>query len=188
MTGRLKLVAAVAAIAGLAVVGTTAIAGGGRDIREQLTGYEEDPRAISTTGSGSFKARIDRSDQTIDYRLSYADLEGAVTQAHIHFGLRSQSGGISAFLCSNLGNGPAGTQACPPSPNTITGTIRPVDVIGPGGPAPNGQGIEPGEFDELVAAIRAGATYANLHTTTYPAGEIRAQLDDGGGGDREDDD
>jgi hypothetical protein len=40
------------------------------------------------------------------------------------------------FLCTNLGNGPAGTQACPAAPATITGTLRPADVIGP-----TGQGI-----------------------------------------------
>ncbi len=76
------------------------------------------------------------------------------------------------FLCTNLGNGPVGTQACPPS-GTVTGTIRPVDVIGPAG-----QGIAAGEFDELVAAIRAGATYANVHTDLRPGGEIRGQLGD----------
>ena len=71
----------------------------------------------------------------------------------------------------DLGNGPAGTQACPPSPATVTGTIRPADVIGPAG-----QGITAGQFAELVAAIRAGATYVNVHSSTYPGGEIRAQL------------
>ena len=76
------------------------------------------------------------------------------------------------FLCTNLGNGPAGTQACPPAPATVSGTIRPADVIGPAG-----QGITAGEFDELVDAIRAGMTYANVHTTERPGGEIRAQLE-----------
>ena len=42
---------------------------------------------------------------------------------------------------------------------------------------PTGQGIAPGEYAELLRAIRAGATYANVHTSKYPAGEIRAQLD-----------
>ena len=41
---------------------------------------------------------------------------------------------------------------------------------------PAAQGIAPGEFDELVDAIRAGVSYANVHSTTYPMGEIRAQL------------
>jgi hypothetical protein len=37
-------------------------------------------------------------------------------------------------------------------------------------------GIAPGEFDELIAAIRAGATYANVHTVGRPGGEIRGQI------------
>ena len=172
MNGRLKLAVAVAVVGVMAVGTVVAVAGGGNQIRASLTGYEETPLALSTPGEGRFKLHIDRSDREISYRLSYADLEATVTQAHIHFGARAQSGGVSVFLCSNLGNGPAGTQACPPAPATITGTIEPADVIGPAE-----QGIDAGEFDELVDAIRAGATYANVHTEQYPAGEIRAQIE-----------
>jgi hypothetical protein len=174
MKGRLRLAVAVAVVAALAVVVTTAIAGGGKDIREHLTGYEEDPLALSTTGKGSFHARIDEAGQHIFYRLSYEGLEGSPTQAHIHFGGRAQSGGISVWLCSNLASPPtpAGTQACPMPSGTVTGVIDASDVVGP-----SAQGIDPGQFDELVAAVRAGKTYANVHSTRYPAGEIRAQLD-----------
>lgn len=52
------------------------------------------------------------------------------------------------------------------------------DVIGP-----TAQGIEAGAFDELLAAIRAGRTYANVHSDKWPAGEIRAQLPGQGEGD-----
>ena len=142
-------------------------------LQERLTGYEEDPLVLSTTGAGEFSARIGPGDE-ITYSLHYAALEGTVTQAHIHLGGAAQSGGISVFFCSNLGNGPAGTQACPPAPATVTGTIRPADVIGP-----VGQGIDAGQFAELVAAIRAGVTYVNVHSTKYPGGEIRAQLGQG---------
>ena len=152
MDGRLKLVALTAVVAGVAAAGTAAIAGGGDDIREHLTGYQEDPQAISTTGKGTFQAQIDERRQQISYRLRYADLEGAVQQAHIHFGGRAQSGGISAFLCSNLGNGPAGTQACPPAPATVTGTIRPADVIGPAAQ----RNLTAGQFGELVAGNPRG--------------------------------
>jgi hypothetical protein len=41
---------------------------------------------------------------------------------------------------------------------------------------PTAQGIAPGEFAELVQAIRARAAYANIHTTAFPAGEIRDQV------------
>jgi CHRD domain len=171
--------------------GSYAIAGDGNrsNINENLIGYQEVP-SISTVATGRFTARISNDNSQIDYSLSYRGLEGAVQQAHIHFGQRSVNGGISVFLCTNLGNGPAGTQACPASPATITGTIRANDVIGPiAPPPPGGQGIEPGAFDELLAAIRAGVTYANVHSTKWPGGEIRAQLLDdrkGRGDDDED--
>jgi hypothetical protein len=140
-------------------------------IRIGLTGFAETPLALSTPGKGRFSATIDRRRQEINFVLSYQDLPSTVTQAHIHFGSESQSGGISVFLCTNLGNGPAGTQPCPAQPATVRGTIVPASVIGP-----VGQGIAPGEFDELVRAIEAGSTYANVHTTAFPAGEIRGQL------------
>ncbi len=143
-------------------------------VLERLSGYAETPLALSTTGTGRFVARISSAGDRITYALNYSALEGTVTQAHIHLGSAAQSGGISVFLCSNLGNGPAGTQACPAAPATVTGTLVAADVIGPAA-----QGITAGQFAELVAAIRAGSTYVNVHSTLYPAGEIRAQLGHG---------
>jgi hypothetical protein len=172
MRGRVKAAVAGALVAGAAVAGTVAMADGGHGIREQLSGFEEDPAPISTTGAGEFTASLQAKGDSIRYRLSYADLEGSVTQAHIHFGGRAQSGGIAAFLCSNLGNGPAGTQECPPAPGTVRGTIDEDDVVGPAG-----QGIAPGEFDELLDAVENGVTYVNVHSSLYPAGEIRAQIE-----------
>jgi hypothetical protein len=169
---RLQLTALVAVLAVLGVVAVAVATNGGRKVDERLTGYQEQPLALSTTGRGHFQAWIHRFSQEIEYRLSYSDLEAAVTQAHIHFGAKDQVGGVAVFLCTNLGNGPAGTQACPPAPATITGTIRPQDVIGP-----TGQGIAPGEFDELIDAIQAGVTYVNVHSAKYPGGEIRARID-----------
>jgi hypothetical protein len=169
---RVQIAGVVAILAIAAAATTTALAGGEREVRTRLTGFQEVP-AISTDASGKFSAKLRTSSEEIRYELSYADLTGAVQQAHIHIGQRSVNGGISVFLCSNLGNGPAGTQACPPPPATITGTIRPADVIGPAG-----QGIDPMEFDELVRAIQAGVAYANVHSETFPNGEIRGQLRD----------
>ena len=140
-------------------------------VRTLLSGYEEPP-AVSTVASGSFEARIDKEMREIRYRLSYANLETPASQAHIHFGQRRTNGGISAWLCGNPPlTPPAGTPLCPPTTGTVTGVITPEDVIGPAG-----QGIEPLAFDELVRAIRAGVTYANVHTTRFPGGEIRGQL------------
>jgi hypothetical protein len=169
---RLQIAGAVAVVAIASVVATTAVAGGDKELRTRLSGFQEVP-AVSTDASGKFKAHVRSSSEEIRYELSYADLTGAVQQAHIHLGQRAVNGGISVFLCTNLGNGPAGTQPCPPAPATISGTIRPADVVGP-----VDQGIAPMEFDELVGAIRAGVTYANVHTETFGGGEIRGQLKD----------
>ena len=96
-------------------------------------------------------------------------------QAHIHFGRPAISGGIVLFLCTNLTppDGVPTPQACPNAPATITGTLTAVDVI----PLP-AQGIDPGAagFAEMIEAIPAGATYANVHTTVHPGGEIRSRL------------
>ena len=138
----------------------------GGDARAILTGYDEVPMSISTRARGDFRARVD--DDTIQYRLRYSGIEGGTAvAAHIHFGQRHTVGGISAFLCGG-GDKPA----CPATAGTVEGTIDAADVVGPAG-----QGIAAGEFAELVRAIRAGATYANVHSSpTYTGGEIRGQI------------
>lgn len=167
------LAAVVIVATGLSAAGAPDGKGGPKanSYNEKLSGYQEDPLVLSTTGTGEFVAQVDTDAQEIRYSLSYAALEGDVLQAHIHLGGHAQSGAISVFLCSNLGNGPAGTQPCPSAPATVSGTITAADVLGP-----VNQGIAAGEFDELVAALRAGATYVNVHSAKYPGGEIRAQL------------
>lgn len=173
---RFRLAAVVGVVVALAIaVVAIAAANGGHGIREKLTGYQEVP-ALSTTGQGKFRATIDRKQNEIHYVLTYGGLETAATQSHIHFENKTNNGPIVVFLCSNLGNGPPGTQACPANGGTISGTIRPADV-GAGAAA---QGLAAGEFDELVRAIKAGATYVNVHSTGRPGGEIRAQLVRGG--------
>jgi hypothetical protein len=131
--------------------------------------------AVSTGASGQFKASIDDHANVIHYEISYSDLEGTVMQSHIHFGQRHTVGGIVVWLCQTAGT-PAPdsvknlTPLCPEF-GTVTGTITPAQVL-----SVTGQGIEAGGFDELVAAIRAGATYANVHSTLFPPGEIRGQI------------
>jgi hypothetical protein len=156
---------------------TVVLAQGFKKISEFLTGYEEVP-SVSTTGNGNFTARISNDESRIEWQLTYSDLEGAVQQSHIHIGNVGVNGGISVFLCTNLGNGPAGIQPCPPPPATISGTIVAADVSPniPATAAARTQGLNTGEIDELIRAMRAGATYVNVHSTTWPGGEIRSQI------------
>jgi hypothetical protein len=167
---RLQLVLAVGVMSLLAAVGV-AVATGGRDIRERLTGYEETPMTLSSPASGEFKARVDRFDDEIHWRLSYRGFESDVTQAHIHFGARATSGGITVWLCRTTQTAPEGTATCPAREGTISGTIEAADVVAPGT-----QGIAAGDFDAFVDALNAGVTYANVHSVNRGPGEIRAQL------------
>jgi hypothetical protein len=169
----------VAALFGAAVVmalgiSAFALAGAGSskiEALDGLVGYQEVP-AISTTGGGTFEASVNADDTAFDWTLTYDALTGSVAQAHIHFGQRSVNGGISIWLCGTAASpGPAGTAVCPPPPATVTGTATAADVVGPAG-----QGIAAGEFAEILAAIRAGKAYANVHSSLFPGGEIRGQL------------
>lgn len=145
-------------------------------LRVHLTGYQETALTINTTGSGEFRAKISADGSAIDYEETYRDLSSSVLQSHIHFGRPAITGGIVLFLCTNL-TPPAGVptpQPCPTTnPATITGTLTAANVI-----AVPGQGIDAGAagFAEMLAAIRHGAAYVNVHTTNHPSGEIRARL------------
>jgi CHRD domain len=177
-------VVGVAAVIALLGVGSYAVAGGGSKnfSGSPMTGYEENPD-ISTVATGSFTARLSNDGTSIHYKLTYSGLEGTVTQAHVHFGKTAINGGISFFLCGTAASpGPAGTPACPTPGGTVEDDIVAADVIGPNSPPAN-QGIEPGNLAEILAAMRAGHAYANVHSTKWPGGEIRAQLDNRGGGD-----
>jgi len=165
-------------VAALAVAAYALAGGAGtgfNHLSATLQGYQETP-SISTTGTADFTADVAKDGQSVSWQMTYSNLQGNVTQSHIHFGQRGVAGGISVFLCTNLGNGPAGTQPCPgPHDGSISGTFGPNDVIGP-----TAQGIAAGEWDELIRAIDAGMAYANIHSTLWPAGEIRAQLNETG--------
>ena len=161
---KMRTIGLVAIVAAAALaLGAAAAMAGKSSVRTQLNGWKEVP-SISTEGHGNFRAQI-KGDE-IHYRLRYSDLEGGdVLAAHIHLGRPATNGGVVAFLC-----GGGSKPACPQS-GTVTGVIVASDVVGP-----VDQGIDPGEFDELKRAIKAKSTYANVHTETFPGGEIRGNL------------
>jgi hypothetical protein len=53
---------------------------------------------------GPFRGHLRSSGDELEFELSYAQPEGEVAQTHLHFGQHGVNGGISIFLCSNLGN------------------------------------------------------------------------------------
>lgn len=183
----------IAAAVVLAFAAPTASADRDQSIRIKLTGFEEVP-AVSTAASGRLLASIADDELSIAYTLSWKRLQGTVTQAHIHLGQKTANGGIVLWLCQT-----AGTPAPAPVPPAqvtpicpvpliagdeveVSGTLVPASVVAIGG-ANAGQQIAAGEWEEVLRAIRAGVTYANIHSNLSPGGEVRGQVKTRGGHD-----
>jgi len=159
-----------AVLGGLLATATLATA---EQIGALLTGYEESP-SVSTTGTGEFTATIAPDGEVIEYTETYSGLQGPVTQSHIHVGQLGVNGSIVIFLCQTAANpDPTGLTPQCPQEGTVSGTITAANVIA-GAMAP--QQLAAGDLAAVVAAIRAGAAYANVHTTPSPGGEIRGQI------------
>lgn len=150
----------------------------GQEIRARLIGYEEVP-SVSTPARGRFSGKIANDDRSIDYTLTFEGLMGTVQQGHIHFAQKGVNGSIVVWLCQTATTpAPAAvaalTPVCPQPGGTVSGTITAANVITAGTAS---QQILAGEFAEVLAAIRAGVAYANVHATPLnPGGEIRGQI------------
>jgi hypothetical protein len=169
-----------AAALALGVVGATAANGDSNrnSFRANLSGYQEVP-AISSTASGTLSLSVNSAGTAISYTLTYSALQGgAATGAHIHLGQAGVSGAVVIFLC-----GGGGKPACPAAGGTFSNTITATDVLGV--PA---QGIAAGDLAAVLKAMRNGVTYANVHSTVFPAGEIRGQIPGHGNNGHGDDD
>jgi hypothetical protein len=166
---------AIGALVVLALAAASIALASGRDhgngksqIRAKLSGFNEVP-PILTNGKASFRAAINGN--TMTYRLTlFGGQTSAITQAHLHFGEPGVNGGIFLFLCTNLGNGPPGTPACPQQ-GTVTRTVSAADFV-----AVPAQNVPAGSFDAAMRILRSGDAYANVHTANFPAGEIRGQV------------
>jgi CHRD domain len=137
--------------------------------------------AIHSYGEGALVLELDEAAKRLYFNLTYQNVgttppgTGTVTQAHIHFGQKHTPGGIMVFFCTNLTPPPGPMpKACPPNEGTVRGIITPGHVQGLAN-----QNIAAGDFDALVDALRTKTAYANIHTTAFPAGEIRGQINEG---------
>jgi hypothetical protein len=163
----IALVAGVALVIGLANV-ALASSNNGHGFGARLDGFQETPTILSNA-TGTLMLRLDSTGTQLSYTLTYSGFSTMAMQSHIHLGRPGFPGGVAAFLC-----GGGGKPACPAAAGTVTGTITAADVIGPAG-----QGLAAGDFAGLLRAIRNNATYVNVHSTMFPAGEIRGAITGG---------
>lgn len=105
--------------------------------------------------SGETTVTISDDESSIDYEVSYENMTGDVTGAHIHFGGPDVAGPV--MIPFEHG------------PSPFSGTFNEADYEG-------GDGL-PATWEEALDAIREGDTYVNVHTEENPGGEIRGQLE-----------
>jgi hypothetical protein len=163
-------------------------AGGNGDINlgTHLTGDEEVcPTCTTSTpadskGQGEAVFRVN-DEVTVDFRLIASNIYNVV-QAHIHCGAKETNGPIKMWLYPTIG--PSGTALTGP-----TGRQNGVLASGTFSPGSVTCTASDGSTISLLAAMRAGLTYVNVHTNDgaappntgpgdFPGGEIRGQIDD----------
>jgi hypothetical protein len=134
------------------------------NLRTHLSGAEEVPvRDTDAQGQAIFQVNGDGT--AISYKLIVANIEN-VTQAHIHLAPAGSNGGIVAWLYP----------AAPPS-QLIPG--RSQGILGEGEiTAASLVGSLLGRpLGDLLDAMQNGGAYVNVHTSQFPPGEIRGQID-----------
>jgi|SRR5215813_340144 len=118
---------------------------------------EVPPVDIKAAGTATFTV----SSTSVEYKVTASGLSGNATGVHIHLGPTTASGPVVVpFPASAINNGANGSV-------TISGTFTQADIK----PQTTLKSL-----DELVAQMRAGSTYVNIHTAAHPGGEIRGQI------------
>lgn len=166
----LAVVLSLLAVISLVVLSGTSADEGGVSLRATLSGFQESPPKLSP-GSGTFTATL--FNDHLNYKLTFSGLSSNAFMAHIHFGQRSVSAGILIWLCQSATNPSptAGVPMCPAGGGTVTGTATAASVL-----KISGQTLAAGNFSDAIAIIKSGEAYVNVHTTNFPLGEIRGQL------------
>ncbi len=133
-----------------------------------LTGASEvPPNGSQAVGQAIFRVNGD----VIYYTLIVANLDN-VRMAHIHYAPVGVNGGISVWLYPER----PPMQPIPGTTNGVlmTGTITQADLDAL---KPVGTDTRPIQtMEQLIAAMIAGNTYANVHTDQFGGGEIRGQI------------
>jgi hypothetical protein len=131
-----------------------------RVFRAALTGEQQVP-AVQTGGIGAAAFEVARDRRSIGFQLAAKDLSSEITGAHIHLGAAGSNGPVVVELV--MSTGVSGTAFF------TSGRLTPADQVGPLAGQP--------DFGQLIAAMSGGSAYVNVHTSDFPAGEVRGQVE-----------
>ena len=123
---------------------------------------EVPPNDSRARGQAVFQ--LDADGTALHYRLIVANLHD-VTMAHIHLAPVGVNGSVVVWLYPD---GPP-PQLIPGRSSGVlaAGTITASDLVGP---------LAGMSVADLVDEMRVGNTYVNIHTSAFPAGEVRGQI------------
>jgi|SRR5215217_7085974 len=158
-------------------------AGSPQNFQTHLAGDNEVP-SRETLAQGNAKFQLSKDGETMEYTVIASNIDNAF-MSHIHLGAPGANGGIVVWLQPTVPN-------AVPAPETQT---RHDGIFGKGSfTSANFVGALAGKsMADLVAQIRAGNAYVNVHTRNlaipasqlevgnFPGGEVRGQIDHGNG-------
>ena len=102
--------------------------------------------AVATSGSGTAVVVLNNTQTQFTYSVTYTGLSSGVTASHIHRAAVGVNGGVIFGFAPPLGT----------TSGSFNGVVNPTAA--------------------QVADLLAGLYYVNIHTTNFPGGEIRGQL------------
>ncbi len=138
-----------------------------------LSGANESP-PVASSGYGTAEVDIDDAANTMRVRVTFANLTGSTTACHIHAPTTNAYTGIAgvATPTPTFPNFPLGVIAGQYDQTfdmTLTSSYSSTFLSNNGGTAASAEAA-------LFSDIAAGKAYLNVHSTVFPAGEIRGFL------------
>jgi len=124
-----------------------------------LLGANERPTPNNSLGTGTAAITFLAGPDELVYLVTFSNLSGPATAAHIHLGPATISGPV--ILPFPLV--PAATSG------SFSGVLTNANIVNQGT-----TGLT--DISQIAAQIQANNTYVNIHSSVFPGGEIRGQL------------
>jgi hypothetical protein len=120
---------------------------------------------VQTKATGEASFELTDQGTKLRYEITVSDIQN-VTMAHLHVAPEGKNGDHVAWLYPASGMVPK-LIAGPLSGKLVSGAITADQLVGP---------MKGKTIKDLVAKIRAGDVYVNVHTQEHPDGELRGQV------------
>lgn len=136
-----------------------------------LLGSTEVP-AVASPGTGSATITLDTILQTLTVNVSFTGLVGTTTASHIHCCAPTGTNAGVATTTPTFAGFPLGVTSGTyfnVLDLTLASSYNPAFVTAHGGTVAQAE-------TDLIAGMLGGQSYLNIHTTSFPGGEIRGLL------------